>query len=122
MVFKLFWCLVMENIEIKVCTCVYETLTNFEDPTETLFKTLVVAFRKPPVILKVIRTSLLQNYLNIPPSYSAYETNYIIIKRVQLLLFTITGSFLNATLNIGAHTKSTDLIIWAVEQNSHLMS
>ncbi len=93
-----------------------KTLTNFEDPYFNLFSKRLLRHSGSRLWLwNVIPNSPLQNYLNFPPSYPAYGTFYIIIKRITLLLFTTAVDFLNAILIIGAHTKSTDLIIWAFQ-------
>jgi hypothetical protein len=51
--FKIFGCLAMKKIEIKVFACFFEntSLLFLKIFTKTLSKMLVVAFRKPPVIL-----------------------------------------------------------------------
>ncbi len=49
-VFKFFCCLVMEKIKDKVLACLYEN-TNCENPFKNLFKLLVAASRKLPLIL-----------------------------------------------------------------------
>jgi hypothetical protein len=67
----------------------------------TLFRMFSAPFRKPSVIFKKINTvNRFKLFLNFPPSSLAYGKIYRIIQRVTVLLFTITGGFLNAALNI----------------------
>jgi hypothetical protein len=54
--------------------------------TETLFKMVVAAFRKPTVILKNNTVTSFKNYLNFPVSSPAYG-----------IFYRITGGFLNTT-------------------------
>jgi hypothetical protein len=63
MVFKLFCCLVMEKIEAKVLACF---LMKTFILTETFFKMVVAALRKPPLILKSNTVTRYKNYLNFP--------------------------------------------------------
>jgi hypothetical protein len=48
---KYIWCLVLEKLEIQVFACFYKNTYLVLKITETLFKMLVAAFRKTPVIL-----------------------------------------------------------------------
>ncbi len=49
-----FYCLVMENIKENFLLASMKLLTNFEILPVTLFKLLVAACRKLPVILKIV--------------------------------------------------------------------